>query len=158
LELASRRSDVAQGLACVDGGLIELHEWFPSWEACLAALTPPRLDHLTLDALAPRIRSFSPELPARAVCALLHCFRVGAGGTTEPRLAREPHLQLVRALWEPRPSTRPPGLALPLLLVLADTGDAVRTAQKRQAETRALGLAPRVRSRWFAPAHHDVHA
>jgi pimeloyl-ACP methyl ester carboxylesterase len=158
LEVASRRPEVAQGLACVDGGLIELHEWFPSWEACLAALTPPRLDRLTLDALATRIRSFSPELPERAVGAILHCFRVRSDGTIEPRLTRDYHLQLLRALWEHRPSARLPGLAVPLLVLLADTGDEVRTAQKRHAEMRALGLTPRIRSRWFAPAHHDVHA
>jgi hypothetical protein len=42
--------------------------------------------------------------------------------------------------------------------VLADTGDEARTAAKRRAEAQARGAAPRVRSHWFSPAHHDVHA
>jgi pimeloyl-ACP methyl ester carboxylesterase len=61
-------------------------------------------------------------------------------------------------LWEHRPSTRYPTLEAPTLLILADTGDEARTTAKRHAEERALKSAPRLRSHWFSPAHHDVHA
>src|SRR5439155_538555 len=158
LELGWRRPEVARGIVCVDGGLIELSEWYPSWDDCLAALAPPRLDHLTLGELAARIGTLTPKLPERAVEAILHCFRERPDGTIEPRLTREHHLRLLRALWEHRPSTRLAGLAVPLLLLLADTGDEARTAEKRRAEARARGLVRRVRSQWFAPAHPDVHA
>ena len=47
LELGWRHPAAVRGIICVDGGIIELADWFPSWEACVAALTPPRLDHLT---------------------------------------------------------------------------------------------------------------
>ena len=43
LELAWRHPGRVRGLAGIDGGLIELAEAFPSWEACLEALTPPPL-------------------------------------------------------------------------------------------------------------------
>ena len=158
LELGWRRPDVARGIVCVDGGLIELSERYPSWDDCVAALAPPRLDHLTLGELAARIGTLTPKLPERAVEAILHCFRERPDGTIEPRLTREHHLRLLRALWEHRPSTRLAGLAVPLLLLLADTGDEARTAEKRRAEARARHLTRRIRSQWFAPAHHDVHA
>jgi pimeloyl-ACP methyl ester carboxylesterase len=158
LEYGWRHARAVRGISCVDGGVIELAEWFPTWDACQAALTPPRLDHLTLGQLEARMRATSPDLPDRAIAAALHCFRVREDGRIEARLARHRHLQILRALWEHRPSTRFPTLEPPTILVLADTGDTARTAAKRRAETRARTAAPRLRSHWFSPAHHDVHA
>lgn len=158
LELAWRQPGAVRGIACVEGGVIELADWFPTWEACLAALTPPRLDHLTRAELEARMRAGSPQLPDRAIAAALECFRVREDGRVEPRLARHRHLQIVRSLWEHRPSTRWAGLQAPTLLVLADTGDEARTAAKRRAEAQAWAAAPRLRAHWFSPAHHDVHS
>jgi pimeloyl-ACP methyl ester carboxylesterase len=158
LELGWRHPEAVRGLACVDGGVIELVDWFPNWEACLTALTPPRLDHLTRAELEARMRASSPELPDRAIGAALECFRERADGRVEPRLALHRHLQIVRSLWEHRPSTRWATLRPPALLVLADTGDEARTAAKRRAEARARAEALQVRAHWFSPAHHDVHA
>src|SRR5262245_30029459 len=89
LELGWQEPDAVRGIACVDGGVIELADWFPTWEACLAALTPPRLDHLTRDELEKRMRAGSPQLPDRAIAAALECFRVREDGRVEPRLARD---------------------------------------------------------------------
>lgn len=158
LELAWRDPALVRGIACVEGGIIELADWYPSWEACLSVLTPPRLDHLTLKEVEARIRAEHPDFPDRAIAAALHCFRVRADGRVEPRLARHRHLQILRSLWEHRPSTRFPTLRAPTLLLLADTGDAARTAAKRRAEALALATAPRLRSHWFSPADHDVHS
>jgi pimeloyl-ACP methyl ester carboxylesterase len=158
LELGWRHPAAVRGIVCVDGGIIELADRFPSWEACLAALTPPRLDHLTPAELEARMRSGSPELPNRAIAAALACFRVREDGRVEPRLARHRHLEIVRSLWEHRPSTRYATLQTPTLLVLADSGDEARTAPKRRAEAQARAAAARLRSHWFSPAHHDVHA
>ena len=158
LEYGARHAGDVRGLVCVDGGIIELADWYPDWEQCLAAMTPPRLDHLTRAELEARIRAGSPQLPDRAVAAALECFREGPEGRVQPRLALAYHLQIVRSLWEQRPSTRYPTLEPPTLLVLADTGDTRRTAAKRRAEAQALAAAPRLRSHWFSPALHDVHS
>jgi pimeloyl-ACP methyl ester carboxylesterase len=141
----------------VDGGIIELADWFPSWEACLAALTPPSLDHLTAAELEARMRAHTPHFPDWAIAAYLHCFRVRADGRVEPRLARARHLQILRALWEHRPSTRYRSLAVPTMLMIADTGDPARTGAKRRAEAAAVGAGAKVRSLWFSPGHHDLH-
>ena len=158
LELGWRHPAAVRGIICVDGGIIELADWFPSWEACVAALTPPRLDHLTPAELEARMRAWSPGLPDRAIAAALACFRVREDGRVEPRLARDRHLEIVRSLWEHRPSTRYATLQTPTMLVLADTGDEARTAAKRRAEAQARAVTPRFRSHWFSPAHHDVHS
>ena len=158
LELGWRHPAAVRGVICVDGGIIELADWFPSWEACLAALTPPRLDHLTLAELEARMRAGSPQLPDRAIAAALACFRVKDDGLVEPRLARHRHLQIVRSLWEHRPSKRYATIETPTMLVLADSGDKGRTEAKRRAEEQARAASPLIRSHWFSPAHHDVHA
>jgi pimeloyl-ACP methyl ester carboxylesterase len=157
LELAWCRPDALRGVACVDGGIIELAEWYPTWDACLAALTPPSLDHLTMAELRARLRKANPDFPEGALAAYEHCFRERSDGTIEARLARARHLQILRSLWEHRPSSRYAALTTPALLLLADTGDAKRTAAKRQAEAAALAAGGNIRSRWFAPGHHDLH-
>jgi pimeloyl-ACP methyl ester carboxylesterase len=158
LELGWRQPRSVSGIVCVDGGIIDLSDWFSSWEACLAALTPPSLDHLTRDEIETRMRAGHPDLPDRAIAAALECFRVRDNGRIEPRLARHRHLQILRSLWEHRPSTRYPTLEASTILMLADTGDEARTAAKRRAEALAMAAAPRLRSHWFSPAHHDIHS
>src|SRR5262245_9002786 len=157
LELACRRPDAVRGVACVDGGIIELANSFPTWEACLAALTPPSLDHLTMADFRARLRKSNPSFPDQALAAYEHCFRERADGTIEPRLARHRHLQIVRSLWEHRPSRRFAALTAPAMLLIADNGDERRTAVKRQAEATALASGAKIRSHWFSPGHHDLH-
>jgi pimeloyl-ACP methyl ester carboxylesterase len=157
LELASRRPDAVRGIVCIDGGVVDLAQSYPVWEDCLAKLTPPTLDHLTLGELESRIRQSVPHFTDQAIGAYLHCFRTRDDGTIEARLARERHLSILRSLWEHRPSTRWAALKTPTLLLLADAGDESRTAAKRRAEAVALAAGGKVRSIWFSPGHHDLH-
>ena len=157
LELGWRQPDAVRGIACVDGGVIELSQAFPSWEDCLAALTPPALDHLTLAELETRIRKGVPHFSDRAVAAYLACFSTRPDGTIQARLTRNRHLSILRSLWEHRPSTRWASLKTPTLLLLADSGDESRTSRKRSAEAAALAAGGAVRSVWFSPGHHDLH-
>jgi pimeloyl-ACP methyl ester carboxylesterase len=157
LELAWRHPEEVRGITCVDGGVVDLAESYPVWEDCLAKLTPPALDHLTLAELETRIRKGVPHFTDRAIAAYLHCFRARPDGTIEPRLARGRHLSILRSLWEYRPSTRWATLKTPTILMLADSGDEARTANKRRAESVALAAGGKLRSVWFSPGHHDLH-
>jgi pimeloyl-ACP methyl ester carboxylesterase len=157
LELAWRRPEKVRGIACVDGGVVDLAQSYPVWEDCLAKLTPPALDHLTLAELETRIRTSVPHFTDRAIAAYLHCFRTRSDGTIEPRLGRSHHLSILRSLWEHRPSTRWATLKTPTLLMLADAGDEARTANKRRAESAARAAGGKLRSIWFSPGHHDLH-
>ena len=157
LELGWRRPEAVRGIACLDGGVIELSQAYPSWEECLAALTPPALDRLTLAELEARIRKSVPHFTDRAVGAYLHCFRTRADGTIEARLSLRHHLSILRSLWEHRPSTRWASLKTPTMLLLADSGDGARTSRKRGAEAVALAAGGAIRSVWFSPGHHDLH-
>ena len=157
LEAAWERPEAVRGVACIDGGVVDLAQSYPVWEDCLAKLTPPALDHLTLAELEARIRTGVPHFTDEAVDAYLHCFRTRADGTIEARLSRSNHLSILRSLWEYRPSTRWATLKTPTLLMLADSGDPARTGAKRRAEAAALAAGGPLRSIWFSPGHHDLH-
>ena len=157
LELAWRHPELVRGIACVDGGVTEMSRTYPTWEECLEKLTPPTLTHLTLADLEARIRAGVPHFSDRAITAYLHCFRELPDGKIEPRLARDRHLEILRSLWEHRPSTRWGTLKVSSLLMLAGSGDQARMAMKRRAEADAIAAGGKVRSVWFTPGHHDLH-
>jgi pimeloyl-ACP methyl ester carboxylesterase len=157
LELGWRHPDAVRGLVCVDGGVTEMSQSYPSWNECLAKLTPPTLTHLTLAELEARIRAGVPHFSDRAVAAYLHCFRERPDGMIEPRLTRSRHLEILRSLWEYRPSTRWATLKVPTLALLAGSGEDARLANKRRAEGAALASGAPIRSVWFTPGHHDLH-
>ena len=157
LELAWRHPAAVRGITCVDGGVTELVQSYPSWDECLAKLTPPTLTHLTLAELEARIRAGVPHFSDRAVAAYLHCFRELPDGKIEPRLDRSRHLTILRSLWEYRPSTRWATLKVAGLLLLAGTEDEARMENKRKAEAVALAAGGKIRSVWFTPGHHDLH-
>ena len=157
LELAWRHPATVRGIVCVDGGVTDMSQSYPVWDDCLAKLTPPTLTHLTLAELEKRIRAGVPHFSDRAVAAYLHCFRELPDGKIEPRLARSRHLEILRSLWEYRPSTRWATLKVPTLLLLAGGEDEARRENKRKAEAVAVAAGGKIRSVWFTPGHHDLH-
>jgi pimeloyl-ACP methyl ester carboxylesterase len=157
LELAARHPSTVRGVACVDGGLIELSRAFPDWETCAEALAPPRLDGMPAVELEARIRSGRPDWSDAAIGATMANFEVRADGTVVPRLTRERHMRILRAMWEHSPWAALAAVRAPVLLLPADTGDAAWTAGKRAATERAVASRPGVTARWFAPADHDIH-
>lgn len=157
LELAARYPDVVRGVACVDGGLIELARAFPDWEACAEALAPPRLDGMPAVELQARIRAGHPDWSDSAIAGTMANFVIRPDGTVSPRLTRERHMRILRAMWGHSPWEALAAARAPVLLVPADTGDAAWTAGKRAATERAVASRPGVAVRWFAPADHDIH-
>lgn len=157
LQLAVDHPSAVRGIVCVDGGLIELVESFPDWEACAEALAPPPLDGMPAVELEARIRSAHPDWSDAGVSATMGNFEVRPDGTVSPRLTRERHMTVLRGLWDHRPSALLERLRTPTIFVLADTDDTDWTATKRQAADRATAAAPTARVRWFAHADHDIH-
>lgn len=158
LELGWREPEAFTGVVCVDGGTIELSRRFPDWEACAAALAPPRLIGTPLENMEGYMRTAHPDWPESGRRAMLANFEVRPDGTVAPWLTFEHHMLLLRALWEHHPSQRYPGMKVPVLLVPADDGRADFTADKRQAVDEAVRAIPAAAARWFSPADHDIHA
>jgi pimeloyl-ACP methyl ester carboxylesterase len=157
LDLASRAPARVAGAVGVDGGFIELRARWPRWEDCERALAPPALEGTPRSRVAAAMRVAHRDWSAEAIEATLANLEVLADGTVRPRLTRERHLRILRALWEHSPSEVIATLGAPVLLVPADSGDDWSRV-KRDEIDRAVAAGRDVRVRWFSPADHDVHA
>lgn len=158
LELGYRHPTAAGAIACVDGGFIELQERFPIWEDAAEMMAPPRLAGTPIAKMREWMASSNPDWPEEGRRGQLANFEVLSDGTVTPWLTFERHLQVLRGLWEHRPSTRYADIDTPLLMIPADTGDVAWTASKRAAVDAAVAALSSGRVEWFSPAHHDVHA
>lgn len=159
LELAARHPGLVGALAGIDGGTIELRRRFATWEACAVALRPPPLTGVPRAEIERRLRAAHPGWPDSGIEGQLACFEVRADGTVAPWLTLDRHLQVLRGLWEHRPSERYPLVQDPVLLVGADTPDAdpVHLAGKRDDLAAAAAALPRARVEWMT-GDHDLHA
>jgi pimeloyl-ACP methyl ester carboxylesterase len=157
VELAARHPGLTRGIVCVDGGWLELSRAFPDWEACRATLAPPRLAGRRLAEIEGYIRSSHRDWPETGIRGTLANFELRPDGTIAPWLTYERHLDVLRGLWEHHPSALYERLAVPILLVPADTGDPEWTEAKRGEVAAALAAIPNARAHWFT-GDHDIHA
>ena len=163
LELAARHPGAVRGIACVDGGWLELGRQFADWDACRSALAPPRLLGRRLEEVEGYVRGAHPDWPESGIRGVLANFEVRPDGTVAPWLTYERHIQVLRGLWEHRPSELYAGVGVPVLLVPADAngpvaGDTTGPARRRQHDVEAAAAAiPAARVRWLA-GDHDIHA
>ena len=156
VELAARHPAAIRGIACVDGGWIELARDFPEWEACRTQLAPPRLVGRPLAEIAAYLRSAHPDWPETGIRGTLANFEVRPDGTIAPWLTFEHHIAVLRGLWEHHPSEQYGRILAPVLLAPAEDGSA-RSEGKHAAVDAALAALPLARVRWFA-GDHDIHA
>jgi pimeloyl-ACP methyl ester carboxylesterase len=152
LELAIRHPAATRAIACVDGGTLEVARRFPTWEQCLAALTPPRLAGLTARELETLVRTWHPDWSPTGVAGTLANMEVLPDGTISPWLSLVHHLAVVRQLWEHHPPERWPLVSVPVLLIPSVL------AGDEGIEAAEAALAPgRLRVARFPGADHDVH-
>lgn len=152
------------GLVLVDGGTIE-----PSsrpgftWERAQQEMTPPDFTNMTVDNLIQRATQrwlgniWSPEMEA----ILLANFHVAPSRAISPRLKRENHMQIVRALWEHKPSELYSNVRCPVLLVPAwqepkDERTAMFMEMKRSSLEQALALIPHAKVLNMEDTIHDI--
>jgi pimeloyl-ACP methyl ester carboxylesterase len=157
VELAARHPGLIRGIVCVDGGWLEPSRDFESWEACRAALAPPRLAGRRLTEIERYIRTAHPAWPESGILGTLANFEVRADGTIAPWLTFDRHIVVLRGIWDHHPSARYPELTTPVLLVPAGGGDPDWTARKRRSITAALAAIPNARAHWIE-GDHDIHA
>ena len=157
LELAARHPGATRGIVCVDGGWLELSRDFVDWEACRAALAPPRLAGRRVEEVEGHVRSAHPDWPESSIRGTLANFEVRDDGTVAPWLTFDHHITVLRGLWAHDPSQRYPGLAVPVLLAPADGGETDWTRRKRRDVETAAAMIRHARVRWFV-GDHDIHA
>ncbi len=156
LQLAADQPALVRGIACVDGGWLEPSREFSDWDACLAALAPPRLVGRPLRDVEGYLRSSHAGWPEAGIRGFLGNFEARPDGTIAPWLSYEHHVDVLHGLWQHRPSELYAQLRVPVLLIPADTGQAAWTERKREAVARAEAAIPRCRVRWFT-GDHDIH-
>jgi pimeloyl-ACP methyl ester carboxylesterase len=155
VELADRMPEEVAGVVGVDGGVLELADRWPRWEECEEALAPPRLAGRSQQEMAEMVRDHHPDWSDEGVAATLANFEVLADGTVRPWLTFDRHMRILRALWEQRPSSVVGALTVPVLLLLADSGDEWMPSKRRTAE-RAASIGANVRVEWLK-GDHDLH-
>lgn len=156
LEMAVRHPDRVAGVAAVDGGDIELVRRFPDWQECAEALAPPRLEGISRAHLAGMLRDAHPDWPSVGIEGFLANFTETDEGDIEARLPLHLHMEVLRGLWEHRPSERYAGLDVPVLFLGADDGSAFMPDKVEQMERVAASLA-NARVVWIQ-GDHDLHA
>jgi pimeloyl-ACP methyl ester carboxylesterase len=156
VELGARHASLVRGVACVDGGWIDLGR-FATWEDCSAAMAPPRTAGLAFAEIDAMMRGRHPDWPESGILGALACFEVRDDGTVAPWLTFERHLLILRAMWEQRVAGVFPDVAVPVLLLPCDDGSSGWVARKRDEVAVAESLLPVSRTHWFR-AEHDVHA
>jgi pimeloyl-ACP methyl ester carboxylesterase len=160
MEVAARYPDRLAGVAAIDGGTIDAAERFPTWEEVSAALAPPRIEGARYEELERRFLEWHPDWPEAGIRGSLANFEVRPDGTVAPWLTFDRHLKILRTMWESRPSEIYPKIAVPVLLLPADSPSTPTewTEAKRHGISQALAALPRAEVHWFSPADHDVHA
>ena len=160
LELAARRPDLVAGMACIDGGTIDLRASYPSWDNAASALAPPKIEGAMYEELDQRFRAMHPDWPDAGIRGSLASFEVRPDGTVAPWLTLDRHLKILRTLWESPPSELYAKLQVPVLLLPAESpgAPAAWSEAKHEAVGGALGAITNAQVHWFSPADHDVHA
>ncbi|MGE3267288.1 MAG: alpha/beta fold hydrolase [Chloroflexota bacterium] len=161
LQYAATHAQAVHGLVLVDGGFIELSA-YPGrdWERVRVDMAPPDLTHMTIDELLERASS-RPYWNAAGEATLRTSFEVAADGRIRPRLRRDDHLEILRALWEQKPSTLYPQVDVPTLIVPArqanPTGRAAEMAPMRaQLVEKAAASLKQGRLLWMDDTVHDI--
>jgi len=166
MQVAANYPDLLAGLVCIDGGTIEPSaEPGATWEETERALAPPDFASMHLD-----WELFLERAKTRGRGTLWgdHLevffranFEVQPDGTVLPRLRRDMHLLIVRALWEQSVSTLYQRIGCPVLIMPArrdgDGASSARDLETKETQVnQALAILPNARLIWMEDSIHDV--
>ena len=166
MQVAADHPDILAGLVCIDGGTIE-----PSaapgatWEQTEIALAPPDFVamHMSWDAFLERAtrRATAGMWGGRLESFLRANFEITPDDTVLPRLRREMHMRIVRAIWDQKVATLYPRITCPVLLMPARSdseggSSAGDSAEKEAAIVKAVAGLPQARVAWMEDSIHDV--
>ena len=157
LELAARHPSLLRGIVCVDGGWLEPSRQFATWDACRAALAPPRLAGRRLEEIEGYVQAAHADWPESGIRGTLANFEVRPDGIIAPWLTFDRHISVLRGLWDHHPSERYAEIAAPTLLVPVEGGETDWNRRKHREVEAAAGIIPNARVRWFT-GDHDIHA
>jgi pimeloyl-ACP methyl ester carboxylesterase len=159
LQYGAQWPETVRGLVLVDGGFIDLAaDPDATWEQIAIDLNPPHLIGTPRDQMLERMRGYHDDWAEETLEMAMANFETLEDGTIRPWLTLDRHMQIVRALWEQRPSELYPYVLVPTMIAVADAGMNERRRARRAAEVAAAeaGL-PNGRVHHFIDSHHDIH-
>ena len=162
LQYAVDHPDRVSGLILIDGGFLQMGDRF-DWPTTEKFLEPPDLIGTPLDEFRANLKHWmgSAWSPA-AEAVTLQNFEVRADGTIAPWLRKSNHMQVVRALWEHRPSELWARVQCPVLIVpaVAPGPHDERTRGMLESKRRNIAVAedrlPHRQTIWMMDTIHDI--
>ena len=163
IQFAVDYPQAAAGLVLADGGFLELSASM-SWERAERELAPPHFEGMLMDDFLAQASSsratdlgWSPEM--REI--VLANFDLGKDGTIRPRLRRESHLKILRALYDQKPSRLYDKVRCPVLMVPAtrepeDDRSRRWLRAKRHSVDQAQRLLQKREVLWMEDTVHDI--
>jgi len=162
LQYAVDRPDQVSNLVLIDGGFLQLNDRM-DWPTAEKQLAPPNWVGLPANRLQQGIGNFlGAAATPEAIAAVMYNFEIRADGTIAPQLSRELHMQILRALWEHRPSELYAHVQCPTLLIPAippephDERTRASLAGKREQVVLAEQRLPHSQTIWMNDTIHDI--
>jgi pimeloyl-ACP methyl ester carboxylesterase len=158
LDFAARYPEAASGIVLVDGGFIDLSGRPGStWETTAQQLRPPNLLGTPRAQLVERFRSFHPTWREDQIEMQMGNYETLEDATIRPRLTLDHHMDILRALWDQKPSELSEQVTLPVLIAVADSPDEERRKRRDEELERLIPKLKYAEARHFVGAPHDIH-
>jgi len=158
LELGARWPEVMSGIVMVDGGFIDL-SGAPgvTWEQIAVDLKPPPLAGMPRVEMLQRMHGFHSNWDDEQIEMQMANFETMEDGAIRPWLTLDRHMQILRALWDQKPSQLYGRVTTPTLIAVAPAPDSPRMMRKEHEVAEAQSAMKNARVRWFNDSIHDIH-
>ncbi|HUY76339.1 MAG TPA: alpha/beta hydrolase [Ktedonobacterales bacterium] len=164
LEFGAAHPERTAALLLVDGGFGMLRQRpGATWETISVQLAPPNFAGTPRETFLGWIHAEIPDARPEVDEIELNIVELRPDDTVGPRLSRENHLRILRAMWDEQPDQVYPAIQAPTLYVLAEPSGASADdgflAAKRAGIVEARRLmthAPSVEVEWMADTIHDI--
>jgi pimeloyl-ACP methyl ester carboxylesterase len=162
VQYAADHPDRVSSLILIDGGFLQIGDRL-DWPTVEKFLEPPDLIGMPVDEFRSGMKmwmgsAWSPEAEA----ITLQNFEIRADGTIAPRMRKSNHMQVVRALWEHRPSELWARLQCSVLMIpaVAPEPHDERTRSSLDNKRRNIATAEqrlqRSQTIWMTDTIHDI--
>jgi pimeloyl-ACP methyl ester carboxylesterase len=162
VQVAADQPDRVSGLILIDGGFLQIGDRL-DWPTVEKFLEPPDLIGTPVDEFRSGMKqwmgsAWSPE----AETITLQNFDVREDGTIAPRMRKANHMQVVRAIWEHRPSELWAQVQCPVLMIPAvapephDERTRDTLANKRRNIASAEERLKQSQTIWMMDTIHDI--
>jgi pimeloyl-ACP methyl ester carboxylesterase len=162
VQYAADHPDRVSGLILIDGGFLQIGDRL-DWPTVEKFLEPPDLIGTPVNEFRANMKlwmgsAWSPE----AAAITLQNFELRADGTIAPHLRKRHHMQVVRAIWEQRPSELWAKIHGPVLMIpaVAPEPHDERTRSTLDNKRRNIAVAEerlkRSHTVWMLDTIHDI--